>query len=308
MKKITLLFLMFVVSFTYAQQTISFESSDGFTLGNIHAQNGWISTGDGSGGNIANQVVSDEQASTGTWSLKVTTETAFPVQQNPIVGGFYDYTAPVDYTTAVLSFDVYLEQNTGDNNYYRFAVLGDGVDNMGNPGLFFITVVDFSNNNDIRLIDDTGAFQPGGTWTPSTWINVRMEFSSNQIEYFIDDTSVATFGIFNALDITEVRFIHNNGGGQGYFDNFRTNDEPLSTDDFNDLQFDYFVNRQNQLNMTSNEPITELKLYNLLGQEVLNQKLSSADESVDLNNLNSGVYLAQVQINNRTKSFKFVLN
>jgi len=83
-------------------------------------------------------------------------------------------------------------------------------------------------------------------------------------------------------------------------------DETLSTEDFETFNFNYFVDTQNNLNLSANQAFDQIQLHNLLGQQVLNQKLSSQDEQIDLNALTSGVYLAQVQINDATKTFKIV--
>ncbi|QTY26295.1 T9SS-dependent choice-of-anchor J family protein [Flavobacterium sp. CS20] len=83
-------------------------------------------------------------------------------------------------------------------------------------------------------------------------------------------------------------------------------DETLSTQEFEAFNFNYFVDAQNNLNLSSNQAFDQIKLHNLLGQQVLNQKLSAQDERIDLNALTSGVYLAQVQINDATKTFKII--
>ncbi len=97
------------------------------------------------------------------------------------------------------------------------------------------------------------------------------------------------------------------GGVSGFLLVFEyTVDETLSVDDFNTINFNYFVDAQNMLNLTSNESLSQVKLYNLLGQEMMSKNLSSQNEVVDINGLNSGVYLAKVQINNAVETFKFV--
>ena len=83
-------------------------------------------------------------------------------------------------------------------------------------------------------------------------------------------------------------------------------DETLSVDEFDAFSFDYFVDSQNHLNLSANQAFDQVQLHNLLGQQVLNQKLSAQDERIDLNSLTSGVYLAQVQIGDSSKTFKIV--
>ena len=71
MKKIYFIALGFVSLFCAAQQTISFESSENFTVGNVHNQNGWEVTLDADNQPIQNQTISNEFASNGTQALKI---------------------------------------------------------------------------------------------------------------------------------------------------------------------------------------------------------------------------------------------
>jgi hypothetical protein len=97
------------------------------------------------------------------------------------------------------------------------------------------------------------------------------------------------------------------GGTTGFLLLFEYSiDETLSVDTFDALNFDYFVDAQNNLNLSANQSFEQVNLFNLLGQQVLNQKLNSQNESVNLNSLTNGVYLAKVQINGVAKTFKII--
>lgn len=71
--------------------------------------------------------------------------------------------------------------------------------------------------------------------------------------------------------------------------------------------FNYFVSN-NKLNLTSKNPMQSISIYNMLGQEVLSQKLNGNNETIDLSGLQSMVYIATVGIDGATKSFKIVKN
>lgn len=70
--------------------------------------------------------------------------------------------------------------------------------------------------------------------------------------------------------------------------------------------FKYFVTAENQLNLRSNSPMEQIQLFNILGQTVITQKLSSTSEVISLSNLDSGLYIANVMIDGQMKSFKIV--
>lgn len=80
----------------------------------------------------------------------------------------------------------------------------------------------------------------------------------------------------------------------------------LGVTDQNFNGFSYFVDANNQLNLSSSIAMEKVALYNVLGQEVFSSKLSSNSEIVDISGLNSGVYIATVSIEGQTKSFKIV--
>lgn len=79
----------------------------------------------------------------------------------------------------------------------------------------------------------------------------------------------------------------------------------VGTNEFNG--FKHFT-ANNQLNLSANTSMDSVALYNMLGQQVVSQKLSNTNETVNLSGLQSGVYLATVSINGASKTFKVVKN
>ena len=306
MKKITLLsFVLFAFLIGNAQQTISFENSEGFTLGDLNNQNGWTVTGCGPGCFVVNQEVSNEQASDGTLSLKTAVDPAFSGQGGPIIGGFYDLPSPINYTDAIISYDVFITQQDANSSDFRFGVVG--ADAMGD--LFFTYVVDFDFEGNIKIVDPMGMFQVVGTWSIDTWYNIRAEVSGSNIAYFVDNVQVGTSALLNDFDFVSVRFIHNNFGGNGYIDNLRINDEPTAgVDEFASNVFTHSYNKQSDvLTINSSElAFNNIQLYNLLGQEVLNNRLSQTSENINLSQLQDGIYMARVMIGSQFQTLKFI--
>ncbi len=73
---------------------------------------------------------------------------------------------------------------------------------------------------------------------------------------------------------------------------------------FND--FDYFVDANNQLNLSAGTPMEHLRLLNIIGQEVISQRLSNTNEVIDLSSLKTGIYIASISINGNNKAVKIV--
>jgi hypothetical protein len=71
--------------------------------------------------------------------------------------------------------------------------------------------------------------------------------------------------------------------------------------------FNYYV-ANNQLNLSASTSMENVALYNILGQQVVSQKLSSNKETIELSGLQSGIYIATVSIDGANKSFKIVKN
>ena len=81
-------------------------------------------------------------------------------------------------------------------------------------------------------------------------------------------------------------------------------DGTLGIDDSVFNNFSYFVDTNNNLNLKANSPLQSVELFNVVGQQVVSNKLSSTDEIIDISNLTTGVYIAKVSINGLSKSFK----
>ncbi|MRT16666.1 T9SS type A sorting domain-containing protein [Vitellibacter sp. q18] len=71
--------------------------------------------------------------------------------------------------------------------------------------------------------------------------------------------------------------------------------------------FKYAVANAN-LNLSANAAMDNVAIYNMLGQQVISQKLSSNNETVALSSLQSGVYVVTVTIDGATKTFKIAKN
>ena len=80
----------------------------------------------------------------------------------------------------------------------------------------------------------------------------------------------------------------------------------LATEDQYFKDFVYFVDANNQLNLRANAPMENLQLVNIIGQEVISQKLTNSNEIIDISNLKSGIYIASVSINGNAMAFKIV--
>ncbi|PZD77701.1 T9SS type A sorting domain-containing protein [Mesonia sp. K7] len=70
--------------------------------------------------------------------------------------------------------------------------------------------------------------------------------------------------------------------------------------------FDYYINN-NELHLSSaTSAIETATIYDITGKQIQNLQINSNNGIVNIGNLQSGVYIAQANIEGQTKSFKFV--
>ena len=85
-------------------------------------------------------------------------------------------------------------------------------------------------------------------------------------------------------------------------------DGTLGVDKEIQTNFNFFV-KNKTLNLQSDETLENLKIYDYTGKQIKNIVLENKNsEAVNLESLNSGIYIAQIQIAGKTSSFKFVIN
>ena len=83
--------------------------------------------------------------------------------------------------------------------------------------------------------------------------------------------------------------------------------ESLSTDAFNLSGLKAYPNPvANYLNLSYSEAISEVTIYNLVGQKVLAIEINATESQIDMTSLPLGTYLVKVNTNNQIKTIKVV--
>lgn len=110
------------------------------------------------------------------------------------------------------------------------------------------------------------------------------------------------------LNAGEVYYIQvwSNAAQQGTF-NIRLTDVGLGTNNFESNNFKVYPNPvTGLLNLSSNQNITNVKVFNLLGQEVLRDSLNSKLTQIDMSLLSNGTYMVKVTADNQVKTIKVI--
>lgn len=92
----------------------------------------------------------------------------------------------------------------------------------------------------------------------------------------------------------------------GLFD-ILVQDATLSTSDFTNMDFSLYPNpTSNFLNLKSSSKIDSVKIYNLLGQQILNLRPKSLAKEIDMTEFISGIYLIFVEIEERSVVYRVI--
>ncbi|ALM47604.1 hypothetical protein AMR72_01040 [Flavobacterium psychrophilum] len=302
MKNIYTALIALITSFTFAQETISFESAEGYQLGTLNAQNGWEIT-EGSDGFLLNQVVSSEKASQGSYSFKNSYEPDFDFQWLPIFGASKTFAEPADYTEFTISYDIMVTDTLGSD--FEFTLFAIDENDEYAP----VAGVGIENRGMVYLIKDVnyGIEYADSEWLPNEWINVRIEVTATEIKYYINNVLEQTLSNFTKLNIVGFNMLHNNYGYDAYYDNIVVSDGTLSDENFKDSSLLVYPNPTvNTLSvaMSGNTEISGIEIYNLTGQNVLQTKQT---QNIDISQLASGSYFLKATDTNGASFTKKIL-
>lgn len=84
-------------------------------------------------------------------------------------------------------------------------------------------------------------------------------------------------------------------------------DPNLATTQFSNFKFSVYPNpTSDEVNLSSVKNISKVELYNLLGQKVLSDAVNDTQKRLSISNLQKGVYLMEVTIDNTKETFKII--
>ena len=79
----------------------------------------------------------------------------------------------------------------------------------------------------------------------------------------------------------------------------------LSTISFNPENFKAYPNPvKDFLNLSYTQDISDVAIFNLLGQQVLARKVNATESKIDMSNLSQGTYLVKVTVGDQVKTVK----
>ena len=120
--------------------------------------------------------------------------------------------------------------------------------------------------------------------------------------------TVATSEVLTGLTPNNIYFVQvwSNSAEQGTFA-LRLSDDGLGNNSFDNSNFSYYPNPvKNTLNLSYNQEISNVEIFNLIGQKVSSNVINANQGQVDMSNLSNGVYLVKVTSNNQVKTIRVI--
>lgn len=298
MKQKYLLILSVISSFAFAQQTISFESSESFLPGNIQGQNGWEVTLNNDELAINNQEITTEKASDGTQSLKIAVDPAEDFGWFPIFGAAKMLDKAYNYKTTTVEFDVFISELDGST--FEFGTFGVVETDEFMP----ISIYSFNYTGNLEVVNsqDYDYENADFTWEANRWYKLKSVTSENKIDFYIDGVLVHSMENFAKTNITGFNFVHDNFAGFAYVDNLKINDEVLAVDNTSKGNIKLYPNPVRdilKLDLPNGEKVSNVEVYNTIGQKV--SEFHNVEE-INLSKLKSGNYIINLK-NNQGKTY-----
>ena len=316
MKKHLLTGMVMLSSLLSAQQLISFESTEGFTLGSVHGQQGW-KTGVIDGydlatnntallvTNISNIDITNTQAFHDAHSLKLSLTGHNSIGNYDLLGGFYELSTPLDANNFTISFDVKLEK-ISTNDFFFQAV------NTNASGTPFIYMIDFSFDGSIYALTDTGLgpdLEEVSSWTPDTWYRVRIEGKPTGVEYYLNDALIYTAPQLNTNNTTfnRIDFLHDNiSDASCFIDRIAINNENAlsvkeTAEDNTGITL-YPNPTTDLLRLSSKQKVKSVMILDMTGRRM---NASVHADEVDVRHLPKGTYIITISTEKTTTSKKF---
>ena len=299
MKQFLLPFALLIFGSAFGQTPLLEENFESYTVGDyIGVASSFWTTWSGTTGTEEDSQISDEQANSGTQSMKIF---------GTLAGGPMDIYLPIGLESAYeVSYNIYVP--SGSSAYMN-------VQELQIPGTLWAFDMVFSGNGSIQLsIDQVDiAF---GSYTQDEWtsVSLRMDPLNDRAEVFIGGEYIANFafdGIIGGVNF----FGFGDGTSEGlyYIDDVvvvETDDVVNGIAEVSNLDVAFGPNPANDyINVSCNVVNGVVRIMALNGQvvkEIASSNLISG-QRIDLD-LDNGIYLVEVSSNGNHTMRKLVVS
>ncbi|KFC23440.1 T9SS type A sorting domain-containing protein [Epilithonimonas lactis] len=283
------------ISISAQQQKISFESSEGYSLGTVVGQKEWSIKTD----NVPNSnfKVVTGNATDGNNSVEVTSN------GNPTENLTYLFKKIPEYDRLSISADVKLEK-LDNSDYYMLSLYYNNNGNYSWSGGFNFDYeggLYADSDEAIKYIED---------WEAGKWYNLRIEIdhvTEKNVKYYLDNQLVFTSVLSNRIVRTnELNFEFDNYNSGYIVDNIIIKDmDQLAVNDINKTKISIFPNPSSDfINIKFDEEIRSIKIYDIKGSLIK----SDNTPKIDISAFPKGNYMVSIETKSRVETRKFIKN
>jgi hypothetical protein len=282
-------FLLFGAFCFKAQlQKISFEASEGYTVGNLGGQQGWAVWG---GLPVANAQVVSSNPTDGTRSF------------NMISNGFVQNLCGIEknITSLITSNDVEVSFDYNfaglNSSSYEIAIYNNALisDFTASFQIDYLTGT-LSSRTDSGLVN-------GPVLTPNQWYNLKVVIkqSDNTLQYFVNGTQIYSGALGVNKNVQAIDFVYDDYGTGFKVDNIQINNlSVLSIDEVRKREeVKIYPNPTAEiLNIETTDKIHSIAIFDAQGSliKIFQENGISNGKRIDISYLVSGLYIVKIKL------------
>ncbi|HAP96189.1 T9SS type A sorting domain-containing protein [Epilithonimonas hominis] len=279
----------------FGQQTISFESSEGYNLGSVVGQKEWALKTD----NVPNSnfKVVTGKASDGNNSVEVTSTNQYTENFT------FLFKKIPEYNRLSVSADVKLEK-LDSSDYYLLSLY---YNNNGN--YFWAGGFNFMFSGKLYADSDVN-FKDLGSWSPGQWYNLRIEIDhldDKNVKYYLNNQLVHTSPLGSkVMRANDLNFEFDNDGSGFIVDNIIIRDmDQMAVSDVSRSQISIYPNPASEfLNIRTDDKIKSVRIYSATGNLV---KTENGHLSIlNIASLPKGNYMVTIETDNGSETKKII--
>ena len=315
MKKTLLLasLLFGIYTTVSAQQTISFETTEDYTLGVINNQNGWLVTDNNNaeGPGVANVVVSDGLENYEGNALKF-------VSTN---GDGFAIVASKNITPGADIFSItqkiYAAGRDADNGSDITLLT---TDTQGDE-TFLTSGIKFDYEGKIQVLSsyhssifDEYYYTPRSTFEANTWYDVKMTFNitAGTVEYFINDHSIFSSAFVRGTAVDAIAYEYDALTISYFIDDIIVSTPTTGIDTPQAVKFTVSPNPATDVVSIANSQdalVNSITITDINGRTIkTNNFEETAIAQVNISDLSAGIYILTISSDKGTTTKKIVKN
>ena len=249
----------------------------------------------------------------GITTLTAQTQLTF---ESGVVTDYFDHDTNLFTVDLRANFDpggVNASSNISNVQYQNAATGNDGITLKINPVSTLVGSIVF----DIYLYGPKTNYY-AYLYNDAVGTSQRLEISEAANFSTFNEWETKSFSIIDMIPIGGARSDYNRltifierGVDQGTFqfglDNVTVQPHLLSNTRHQDFKFEYYPNPvSNNVQLNSERPMNEIKLFNTLGQEVLSKNINASQFQLNISDIKSGLYFLEVYGDNSKKTVKIL--